>query len=102
MYAVIEIKGKQFRVSEGDTISLPRCATEAGKKLTPDRVLLIGGEEVKVGTPEVKGAKVDLLVVEHTRGPKIRGFKYKAKINYKRAWGHRAELTVVRVEKIKA
>jgi large subunit ribosomal protein L21 len=50
----------------------------------------------------VKGAKVDLLVVEHTRGPKIRGFKYKCKINYKRAWGHRDDLTVVRVEKIKA
>lgn len=102
MYAVIEIKGKQYRVEEGDRLALPRFKAEDGAKVEPDRVLLVGGKKLKVGTPVVKGAAVKLVVEGQTRGPKIRGFKYRPKSGWKRSWGHRDEQTVVRVEKIKA
>ncbi len=102
MYAVIEIKGKQYRVEEGDVFAISRCQAADGEEIAPDRVLLVGGEELKVGTPVVKGAAVVLSVVQQTRGPKIHGFKYRPKSNWKRAWGHRDELTIVRVQKIKA
>jgi len=100
MYAVIELQGKQFRVEEGDVFPIPRRQGAEGEELAADRVLLVGGDNLKVGTPVVDGARVVLTVVAHRRGPKIRGFKYKPKSGYKRAWGHRDELTVVRVERI--
>jgi large subunit ribosomal protein L21 len=100
MYAIIEMKGKQYRVQEGDTFSVARCGAAAGDEIAPERVLLVGGENTHVGTPSVEGAKVQLKVLRDERGVKIRGFKYRSKSGYKRSWGHRDELTVLRVEKI--
>jgi len=102
MYAVIEIKGKQYRVEEGDRFIIPRYKAEDGDEVKPDRVLLVGGKKLRIGTPDVKGAAVKLVVVGQQRGPKIRGFKYRPKSGWKRSWGHRDEQTVVKVEKIKA
>jgi large subunit ribosomal protein L21 len=100
MYAIIEMKGKQYRVQEGDTFTVARCGAEAGSEIAPERILLVGGEKTQVGTPNVDGATVRLSVIGDMRGVKVRGFKYRRKSGYKRAWGQRDELTILRVEKI--
>jgi large subunit ribosomal protein L21 len=93
-YAVIETGGKQYRVSEGDRITVERLAVEAGSDVTIDRVLLLGGDgSTRIGTPVVEGASVTATVTEHNRGMKIEVFKYKAKKRYRRHTGHRQEQT---------
>lgn len=93
-YAVIETGGKQYRVSEGDKITVERLAVEAGSDVTIDRVLLLGGDgSTRIGTPVVEGASVTATVTEHNRGQKIEVFKYKAKKRYRRHTGHRQEQT---------
>jgi|SRR5687767_3984059 large subunit ribosomal protein L21 len=93
-YAVIETGGKQYRVSEGDKITVERLAVEAGSDVTIDRVLLMGGDgSTRIGTPVVDGASVTATVTEHNRGKKIEVFKYKAKKRYRRHTGHRQEQT---------
>ena len=93
-YAVIETGGKQYRVSEGDKITVERLAVEAGSDVTIDRVLLLGGDgSTRIGTPVVEGASVTATVTEHNRGKKIEVFKYKAKKRYRRHTGHRQEQT---------
>lgn len=93
-YAVIETGGKQYRVSEGDKITVERLAVDAGSDVTIDRVLLLGGDgSTRIGTPVVDGASVTATVTEHNRGKKIEVFKYKAKKRYRRHTGHRQEQT---------
>jgi large subunit ribosomal protein L21 len=93
-YAVIETGGKQYRVSEGDQITVERLGGEAGSAVTIDRVLMVGGNgATKIGTPVVDGATVTATIDEHKRGEKIVVFKYKAKKRYRRKTGHRQELT---------
>lgn len=93
-YAVIETGGKQYRVAEGDKITVERLAVDEGSDITIDRVLLIGGNgTTKIGTPVVDGATVTATVLEHKRGEKIEIFKYKPKKRYRRHTGHRQEQT---------
>lgn len=93
-YAVIETGGKQYRVSEGDHITVERLSGDAGSEITIDRVLMVGGNgSTKIGTPVVDGASVTATIDEHKRGEKIVVFKYKAKKRYRRKTGHRQELT---------
>ena len=101
MYAIIEACGKQYKVSEGDIVSLERLDAKEGEKVTFDQVLLISdGDKVKVGTPTVKSAKVEAKVVEHGKAKKIRVYKYKAKKNERKTQGHRQPYTKVKIEKI--
>lgn len=103
MYAIIETGGKQYRVSEGDTLYIEKLPAEVGETVEVDRVLaLIDGENVKIGSPLVSGARVVLKVIRHGRGKKIIVFKFKAKKNYRRKQGHRQAFTQVTVEKIEA
>lgn len=93
-YAIIETGGKQYRVKEGDTITVERLGDEAGGDITLDRVLMVGGaSSTKIGTPVVDGASVTARVEEHFRGEKLVIFKYKPKKRYRRRTGHRQELT---------
>lgn len=103
-YAVIQIVGKQFKVSEGDTITTDRITDkEVGDKIKVTDVLLIADEKAsKVGTPTVSGAEVTLEVMEHTRGAKIVVVKYKSKSKYRKVTGHKQHLTYLKVTKIKA
>lgn len=103
MYAIIETGGKQYRVSEGDTLYIEKLPALAEETVEIDRVLaLVDGSNLKIGSPLVDGAKVILKVVRHGRGQKIIVYKYKAKKNYRRKQGHRQAFTQVTVEKIEA
>ena len=86
MYALIETGGKQYRIQEGDILSVEKLSVNEGENISFDKVLLIGGEDgVKVGKPYVEGAAVEGEVLFHGKGKKIIVFKYKAKKNYGRA-----------------
>ncbi len=98
MYAVIETGGKQYRVQEGDVITVEKLNAEAGDKVTFDKVLLMSdGKEVKVGTPYLDAA-VTGSVVENGRGQKVIIFKYKAKKDYRKKQGHRQPYTMVQID----
>ena len=103
MYAIIKTGGKQYRVQEGDLITIEKSEAAADETVTFDQVLTVVNDgSVKVGTPLVNGAKVTGKVVEHGKGKKILVFKYKAKSNYRRRQGHRQPFTKVRIESINA
>lgn len=101
MYAVIETGGKQYKVEKGSTIQVERLGAEAGMELTLDRVLLVAdGDKVQMGSPLLKGAKVQAKVVGHGRGRKQIVFKYRAKSHYRRKTGHRQAYTTLKIEDI--
>ena len=98
MYAVIETGGKQYKVQEGDVITVEKLKAEAGDTITFDKVLLMSdGKEVKVGTPYLAEA-VTGSVVENGKGKKVIIFKYKAKKDYRKKQGHRQPYTMVKIE----
>ncbi len=102
MYAVIEACGKQYKVSKGDIVFFEKLEAEEGKTIKFDNVVLVSDEgKINVGTPYVKGAKVEGKVVAHGKGKKIIVFKYKAKKNYRRKQGHRQPYTKVEITSIK-
>lgn len=101
MYAVIETGGKQYRVQQGDVISVEKLSVEAGEKVTFDKVLVVNdGEGLTVGTPCVEGATVGATVVENGKGKKVVIFKYKAKKDYRKKQGHRQPYTLVEITAI--
>ncbi|MGB1270918.1 MAG: 50S ribosomal protein L21 [Endozoicomonas sp.] len=98
MYAVIRTGGKQYRVSEGDTLKVEKLDTAAGESLDISDVLLVAnGEELKVGAPVVKGAKVTAEVVSHGRGPKIKIIKFKRRKHHRKQMGHRQWFTELKI-----
>jgi large subunit ribosomal protein L21 len=101
MYALVEIKGKQYKASEGALLKVDQFDTEAGKQVEFDSVLLVSDDKrVQVGQPYVKGAKVKAVVEEHGRDRKILVFKYKKRKNYRRKRGHRQRFSLLRVKEI--
>ena len=103
MYAIIETGGKQYRVTEGDVVTVEKLTAKAGETVEFDRVLTVVKDgDVVIGRPLVDGAKVVAKVVDHGKGKKILVFKYKAKSNYRRRQGHRQPFTKVIIEKIEA
>jgi large subunit ribosomal protein L21 len=103
MYAVIATGGKQYRVSEGETIQVEKLGADPGATVTFDEVLLVGnGADVKVGTPVLPGAKVTAQVVENGRGEKLLIYKYRRRKGYRRKTGHRQPFTAVKITGISA
>ncbi|MCW5946762.1 MAG: 50S ribosomal protein L21 [Fimbriimonadales bacterium] len=103
MYAVMKAGGQQLRVRQNETVTINRVAGDVGSKVTFDQVLMVGeGESAQIGSPLVAGAKVEAEIVAHKRGPKINAFNYKAKKNVRKRWGHRQELTELKITKISA
>jgi large subunit ribosomal protein L21 len=100
LYAIVRAGGKQYRVEKGDTIYVERLLTPVGEKVTLGEVLLVGGEETRVGRPLVDKAAVVALVVDQGRDAKIRVFKYKKRKHYRRTRGHRQAYTALRIEAI--
>ncbi len=103
MYAVIALAGKQFRIEEGDKITVDRLDAEEGEKIKITEVLLISDKKnLKIGSPVLENAAVTLTVVSNQKAKKIRVATYKAKSKYRRVKGHRQLTTTVQVDKIKA
>ncbi|MBN2637939.1 MAG: 50S ribosomal protein L21 [Bacteroidales bacterium] len=101
MYAIVEIAGQQFKVEEGQEIFVHRLEGEEGANITFNQVLLVDQDgQVKVGTPVVEGANVDVKIVAHTRGEKVKIFKKKRRKSYQKESGHRQDLSKVLIEKI--
>jgi large subunit ribosomal protein L21 len=100
MYAIIETGGKQIKVEEGQTVFIEKLTADQGETVTFDKVLFVGGDNVKVGSPVVEGATVTGKVEKQGRGKKLTIFKYKAKKNQHRKQGHRQPYTKVVIEKI--
>jgi large subunit ribosomal protein L21 len=100
MYAVVEIYGKQYRAEQGATLTVDRFDAEKGAVISLNKVLLLSGDTVKVGTPYVAGATIKATVQEEVKGDKIVIFKYKPKKDYRRKTGHRQRYTVLKVEEI--
>ncbi len=101
MQAIIVTGGKQYNVSEGDTLFIEKLDVNAGDAVVFDQVLaIVDGENTKFGTPVVEGAKVDATVVKNGKGKKVRIFKYKPKKGYRLRQGHRQPYTKVEINKI--
>jgi large subunit ribosomal protein L21 len=101
MYALVEIRGKQYKAEKGVLLQVDKIEAEAGEALSFDSVLLINNDgQVKVGLPYVAGASIKTKVEGQTKGKKVRVYHYKRRKNYARRQGHRQQYTLVRVEDI--
>jgi len=101
MYAIIATGGKQYKVSEGDVISVEKLGLEEGATVTFDEVLAVSGDKLLVGD-DVKSASVSATVVENGRGKKVIVYKYKRKSGYHKKNGHRQAYTKVKIDAINA
>lgn len=101
MYAIVETGGKQYRVEEGDVLTVEKLDAEAGSKVVLDKVLVAGeGADIKVGKPYVEGCKVEAEVVENGKGPKVIIFKFKSKKDYRKKQGHRQPYTMLKITSV--
>ena len=100
MYAVVKTGGKQYRVSEGQTLLVERLPDDVGATVALQPLLLAGDGDPLFEGDALSKAKVSAEVVAHERGPKLRVFKFKPKRGYKRRTGHRQELTRIRITSI--
>ena len=98
MYAIIETGGNQYRVAEGDVLTVEKLAVEDGAQVELDKVLLLSKDgDVQVGAPYIEGAKVFGEVVESGKGKKVIIFKYKSKKDYRKKQGHRQPYTMIKI-----
>ena len=101
MYAVVEIAGKQYTVTNNDEILVPTRKEKPGDKVKFDRVLLLGSDkEITVGHPVVTGASVEATVMDGVRGEKVIVFKKKKRKGYRLKKGHRQDYTRVQITNI--
>lgn len=98
MYAVIESGGKQHRVTEGETLKLEKIEVATGETVEFDKVLLLAdGDTIKVGEPQVEGAKVTAEVVSHGRSAKVTIIKFRRRKHSMKRQGHRQWYTEVKI-----
>ena len=103
MYAIIKTGGKQYKVSEGDSIFVEKLGAQADETVTFSEIIAVGeGSDLKVGAPFVDGASVSAKVVKEGKAKKVIVFKYKPKKGYAKKQGHRQPYTKVVIEKINA
>lgn len=103
MYAIVRSGGKQYRVEQNAILTVDKMAGAAGDAITLGEVLCIGGvDSPQWGKPTVAGAAVSATILGQIKGKKINAFTYKAKKNIRKHWGHRQQLTRVRIDGIAA
>ena len=98
MYAVIKTGGKQYRVSEGDTLRIETIDANPGDSIEFEEVLMVGeGESVKIGSPMVEGGKVTATIKSHGRGDKVEVIKFRRRKHHMKRMGHRQNYTEVEI-----
>ncbi|KRM80117.1 ribosomal protein L21 [Limosilactobacillus coleohominis DSM 14060] len=102
MYAIIVTGGKQYKVEEGQSIFVEKLDVNAGDKVTFDKVVFVGGDNTKIGTPFVDGASVEGTVDKQGKEKKVVTFKYKPKKHTHTKQGHRQPYTKVTINAINA
>jgi large subunit ribosomal protein L21 len=103
MYAIVDIAGKQYKVSEGTKLKVASLDKNTGENVSFDKVLLTdNGKSVKVGTPTLKEVNINATILEHGRERKILIYKKKRRKGYQRKNGHRQGYTLIEITKIKA
>jgi len=100
-YAIVEAGGKQYRAEKGASLVVERLPADEGAKVNLRAVMYRGDKNVVVEGKELEKVKVEAVVTEHLRGPKVRVFKYKPKKGYRRRSGHRQELTRLEVTDVR-
>ena len=101
-FAVIKTGGKQYKVAEGDVLSVEKLVHDTDKVVFEDVLLVADGDKVQIGQPTVAGAKVAATVLEEGKGEKKMVFRYKNKTRYRKKKGHRQLFTKVQISKITA
>ena len=98
MFAIVEIAGQQFKVAKDQKVFVHRLATEEGKKVSFDHVLMLSdGNKVTIGAPAIDGAQVGAKIIKHLKGDKVIVFKKKRRKGYKVKNGHRQYLTKLEI-----
>ena len=100
MYAIFETGGKQYKASKGDVVHVEKLDVQEGKSVSFDALVVADGDDIQIGTPTVKGAKVKAKVVEHGKEKKVVVFKYKPKRKYRKKQGHRQPFTKIKITSI--
>ena len=103
MYAVIKTGGKQYKVSEGETLKIEKLEVDPGKKVTFKEVLMVAdGDNVQLGAPLIEKASVEAKVISQGKGKKVNILKFKRRKNSMKQQGHRQLFTEIQIGKIKA
>lgn len=103
MYAVIKTGGKQYRVTQGETLKIETVAGDVGSAILLDKVLMVGdGDKLSVGKPLLSGASVKATIVSNGRHDKVRIFKMRRRKHYQKHQGHRQNYTEIRIDGISA
>jgi large subunit ribosomal protein L21 len=103
MYAVIKTGGKQYKVSEGQTLKVEKLAAEEGAKVDLEQVLMVAdGDDVKVGSPYIEGGKVTATVRAHGKGKKVEIVKFRRRKHSRKHQGHRQDFTEIEINTISA
>ena len=103
MYAVIKTGGKQYRVTQGETLKIETVAGDVGSAIVLDKVLMVGnGDKVTVGKPLLAGATVKATIVANGRHDKVKIFKMRRRKHYQKHQGHRQNYTEIRIDGISA
>jgi len=103
MYAVVQTGGKQYRVSQGDTVRVEKIAADEGASVELDRVLMVAdGDDIKVGAPYLEGGTVSATVKAHGRGKKVKIIKFRRRKHYMKRQGHRQSYTELQITGINA
>jgi large subunit ribosomal protein L21 len=101
MYAIVDVKGCQCKVTANALVRIPKMAADIGAEVSFDRVMLLSdGQKVEVGTPYLEGKSVTAEVVRHGKDNKVLIFKKKRRKNYRKKTGHRQQFTEVRIKAI--
>ena len=102
MYAVIRTGGKQYRVSEGETLRVEKLPGDVGSEVSLDEVLMVGGDSPVIGKPLVSGASVKATITAQDKAKKVIVFKFKKRKGYRKKRGHRQHYTELKITGIQA
>lgn len=102
MFAVVEIGGKQFKVSKGEKITVNKLPEEEGKTIKFDTVMLLGesDDKAKIGQPYIDGATVEAKIIKHFKDDKIKVMKFTSKKRHQKTYGHRQPISEIEITSI--